>query len=112
MPAESEQIEHPPRISRRLWWVLALVAALLVLMFIVAYDSRAIVLSDGTEVRYLGFVRGQPLPHSEFEEAIYAYSQDNFDPPGTLEVLERAFKQRGIDQPEYCHAPLLVLVPK
>ncbi len=103
--------------KRRIWnqtgllfWTLMLITAALIWVLLASSDSTAIVLSDGSEVRYVGFVRGKPLPHSEFEQAIYAYDQDSLDPPGMVETLERVFKRRSIDRTEYVQTPLLLRV--
>lgn len=93
-----------------LLWTLLLIAAALIWVLFASSDSTAIVLKDGTEVRYLGFVRGKPLPHTEFERAVYAYPGDLFDPPGTLERLERVFQRRIAEPTEYTHAPHLLRV--
>lgn len=110
MRVEAEQIEQQPRPPRRRWWMMALGASLVIFVFAVVSRTPAIVLEDGTEVRYLGFVRGKPLPHTEFERAVYAYPGDLFDPPGTLERLERVFRRRTAEPTEYVHAPHLLMV--
>jgi hypothetical protein len=110
MQAESGLIEQPLKTSRGTWWGVMLVVVLSGLIYFMASDWTSTVLTDGTKVYYRGYVRGAALPHSEFEEALYAYSGDHFAPPGILEMLQRAFKGRGATPPEYGHAPLLLKV--
>lgn len=110
MQAESELIEQRPKTSRWMWWMPALVVVISGLIYFVTSDWTSTVLTDGTQVYYRGYVRGKPLPHSEFEEALYSYSGDFFDPPGIVERLERAVNRRGASSPEYSHAPLMLKV--
>jgi hypothetical protein len=109
MQAESGLIEQPPKSLCLAWWGVIVVGVILGLIYFMASDWTSTVLTDGTKVYYRGYVRGEALPHSEFEEALYGYPFDILHPHSIMDRLYETF-HGGMDAPVYCHAPLLLKI--